>query len=319
MLSLCNSRNCSYRQKEEVVFSLHKALKGGIANTLPPFPKKNKKMRTILYLVSLLLPLNGFSQSGIIFTSPRSLLNGQVIDTTRYKIHYTYTFKTSKTQKNPERDIIILQIGRKYTKSYSYNLYKIDSLSDVWKQEGKRVVKTYPQSTQREVLYTSLTDKIITTLYRTFTSAPILYFQEDIPAINWKIEKAQKQVLGYNCTKASANYRGRNYTAWFAPSIPLAVGPWKFTNLPGLILEVSDDLGEVAFVAEAITHDKAPIYFWDWTYTKSTRQQARKTIARMFKHPAQFLRSIEGLPQVFTSTGPLGDGYTCPYNPIELE
>jgi len=64
----------------------------------------------------------------------------------------------------------------------------------------------------------------------------------------WNITKKHKKILNYNCTKATINFRGRSYTAWFAESIPLRFGPWKFSGLPGLILQVSDS--ENKFVYE---------------------------------------------------------------------
>jgi GLPGLI family protein len=52
--------------------------------------------------------------------------------------------------------------------------------------------------------------------------------------------------------KARGHFRGRDYTAWFAPSIPLAGGPWKLGGLPGLILEAYDDERLVVFLFKAI-------------------------------------------------------------------
>ncbi|MBX9781921.1 MAG: GLPGLI family protein [Chitinophagaceae bacterium] len=45
--------------------------------------------------------------------------------------------------------------------------------------------------------------------------------------------------------KATMRFRGRNYTAWYNESIPIANGPWKFGGLPGLIVEIYDDSFQV--------------------------------------------------------------------------
>lgn len=61
------------------------------------------------------------------------------------------------------------------------------------------------------------------------------------PEISWDITTEQKVITGYDCIKATAQYRGRRWTAWFAPSIAIPYGPWKLHGLPGLILEAYDD------------------------------------------------------------------------------
>lgn len=58
---------------------------------------------------------------------------------------------------------------------------------------------------------------------------------------NWTIDTAEtRNIQGYDCSKASTPFRGRDYIAWFTPDIPVPFGPWKFGGLPGLILEVQD-------------------------------------------------------------------------------
>lgn len=66
------------------------------------------------------------------------------------------------------------------------------------------------------------------------------YVKEITPTIKWKIEKEIKKVGKFTCQKARANFRGRNYIAWFMSDIPLPFGPWKLQGLPGLILEAYD-------------------------------------------------------------------------------
>jgi GLPGLI family protein len=55
----------------------------------------------------------------------------------------------------------------------------------------------------------------------------------------WKIdEKSTKKIAGYECTKATTNFRGSNIVAYFAKELPYSAGPFKFFGLPGLILDV---------------------------------------------------------------------------------
>jgi GLPGLI family protein len=75
---------------------------------------------------------------------------------------------------------------------------------------------------------------------------PVLV-DEAIPKIEWKILTETKKIEKIKCQKAECDFRGRHYTAWFAPEIPIGNGPWKFQGLPGLILEASDNKNEFRF------------------------------------------------------------------------
>lgn len=62
----------------------------------------------------------------------------------------------------------------------------------------------------------------------------------------WKITKERKKILNYNCIKATTEFRGRAYEAWYTEEIPIPNGPWKLCGLPGLIVKAYDD--KLAFV-----------------------------------------------------------------------
>lgn len=76
--------------------------------------------------------------------------------------------------------------------------------------------------------------------------------RDEAPAIQWQIAAGKKQIGGYNCTRATAVFRGRSYEAWFTPDIAVSAGPWKLGGLPGLILEAADTGKEVIFRFQAI-------------------------------------------------------------------
>ena len=84
-----------------------------------------------------------------------------------------------------------------------------------------------------------------------------IYALDNFQDFKWKIEKGNsKEILGFKCYKATGNYRGRIYTAWFTPDISTDIGPWKFRGLPGLILQVSDSDNFYTFQAIKISLNK---------------------------------------------------------------
>ena len=80
------------------------------------------------------------------------------------------------------------------------------------------------------------------------------YVKEKKPKIEWIITNLTKKIGRYECRKAEAEFRGRNYTAWFTTEIPLPFGPWKLQGLPGLILEAYDTDKEVYFYFKKIKY-----------------------------------------------------------------
>mgnify|MGYP000312216520 CR=1 FL=1 len=77
----------------------------------------------------------------------------------------------------------------------------------------------------------------------------LLQFKESIN-LEWKLVNESKNINGFLCKKATLNYGGRNWIAWYTPEIPKNTGPYKFYGLPGLIMSIKDD--ELIFEFEAI-------------------------------------------------------------------
>lgn len=77
-----------------------------------------------------------------------------------------------------------------------------------------------------------------------FTDAnqQVEYFlvSENLKSIVWSLTSESTLIDGIPCNKAKCRFRGRDYEAWFAPSVPSKAGPWKFHGLPGLILKVRE-------------------------------------------------------------------------------
>jgi GLPGLI family protein len=85
------------------------------------------------------------------------------------------------------------------------------------------------------------------------------YVVEDslrVPA--WKIGDQIKEIAGHLCSKATTTdpLKNQTITAWFAQDIPVSAGPERFYGLPGLILELDINEGDV--VIEAISVDFKP-------------------------------------------------------------
>jgi GLPGLI family protein len=79
--------------------------------------------------------------------------------------------------------------------------------------------------------------------------------QETLPKMKWKLLNEKKIIGEYDCKKASVEFRGRTYYAWYTIEIPISLGPWKFNGLPGLILEVDDQKGIYKWQAKTVSYN----------------------------------------------------------------
>lgn len=102
-------------------------------------------------------------------------------------------------------------------------------------------------------------------------------YREPLDEMKWTIvEDSTKKVLGYECIMATTDYHGRTWKAWFTPEIPLHDGPWKFRNLPGLILKAEAPDGAFSFEATGIENltGKFPQLYGREEYQRVDRKKA---------------------------------------------
>ena len=92
-------------------------------------------------------------------------------------------------------------------------------------------------------------------------------YTEPVPQMTWQfLNIPPRTVCGYQCMAAGTTFRGRQYTVWFAPEIPISAGPWKFSGLPGLILAVEESSGVFSWEAVGISSDTGDIHLFDPKY-----------------------------------------------------
>ena len=183
---------------------------------------------------------------------------------------YVYTFDTLKNELRD--DLLILQIGKEVSKCYSYYTFQCDSLqrtpdgAKVWSELFRRATEKdgiygdFPHVRMSTYVYKNyptgqmtITDRISSQGYR---------YVDSLHAQTWTMGDSTRQVLGYTCQQATADFRGRRWTAWFATDIPVSDGPWKLGGLPGLILEAYDEGQQHVFTAVGLERVKdEPIIF----------------------------------------------------------
>jgi GLPGLI family protein len=78
------------------------------------------------------------------------------------------------------------------------------------------------------------------------------FYEDTLHPMRWSLSEEVKKIDSFTCRKAETWFRGRHYTAWYAPDIPIPNGPWKMGGLPGLIVALRESSGDMQFMLESI-------------------------------------------------------------------
>lgn len=255
------------------------------------------KIQIFIIFVALCVPYCAYSQrkDTDAKVSPSNILRAakqgrDSISEANIRIRYAFN-ADDMNDKSTWIDEGQLKIGSDMTDYSSYFIeVDEDSLSNWFKIQGPNVnvypplrwMGGYRENKWIEYQYSQITTKdgVLTewaTMPRELDNEN-LYYTENLPLLfNWQIEDEMKEVCGYECIKATCHWRGRDFTAWFTPDIPVEYGPWKFGGLPGLIMKVSDNEGIYTFEAVAVENGKFTIFGPRGNkYKQSTREKVWK-------------------------------------------
>ena len=182
------------------------------------------------------------------------------------EVHYTRIEVTDTTKRNSHffKDPVMLRIGKNKSVFCGTKRLWQDSIMECdpatfWAMDQAKTMSGKRDDTQLacghywSYIYKNIPDgKVIERCYFDMNS---WQYSEDWENPEWEIGDNTKTILGYECVVASANYRGRKWTAWFAHEIPIQEGPWKLCGLPGLILEAHDANNEYIFEANGLVQN----------------------------------------------------------------
>ena len=77
-------------------------------------------------------------------------------------------------------------------------------------------------------------------------------YEEKATCFEWKIENDTKDILGYNCRKATTQYRAENIQHGTPQTFRLIMVPMYFRDCLGLIMEIEDQKQHYHFIAIAM-------------------------------------------------------------------
>lgn len=138
-----------------------------------------------------------------------------------------------------------MEITQSVKKFYDMDIYQHDSIL------AKKGGSGYMNTGFNQNLLKSKSDQINQTFHN--IAYDDLYRLQSKDHFNWEITKEEKNEKGYQLQKAVTNFGGRKWTAWFTQNIPIPEGPYKFSGLPGLIVEIYDSQNHYHYELTKVT------------------------------------------------------------------
>jgi GLPGLI family protein len=183
--------------------------------------------------------------------------DAQKTDTARMLVHYKFSWVRDTTNKaTAYTENMVLYVGQSAGAYRSYDgiVYKAQfkkafAEAAAASPDGRPMINRRGVGTNVEYYQFPNEQKLFTKDQLMMNSYLI---DGPMPAIDWKTSGDTATFGGLHCQKATCHFKGRDYTAWFCPDLPVHIGPWKLNGLPGVIVDARDAKNEVVFKFDGV-------------------------------------------------------------------
>ncbi|MFN3771694.1 GLPGLI family protein [Cloacibacterium normanense] len=163
------------------------------------------------------------------------------------RFFYELTFKPKKDSTKTEKEGVILDITNEKSLYRDFLAVSQDSILKITVEKMQKsgifqdMSKVIRQPKFSHKIYKSYPTMKVQYIDAVLNGGRPLYLSySEETKISWKIENEKKKIGEYEAQKATTEFGGRKWTAWFTESIPFPDGPYKFSGLPGLIVKIED-------------------------------------------------------------------------------
>lgn len=198
------------------------------------------------------------------------------IEPAEYIVTYSHTYQRDSLSDFTNQSDMFLFLGKNTSYFISNKFYSQDTIvrnirnmeglqsflmdkNRPFPKIGYRIWKNYPPG---KITYV---DGVPSNVYR---------YKETLNLFDWDISGSTDSIQGYFAQKATCNFGGRKWIAWFTTEIPYSDGPYKFNGLPGLIIKVYDTRHHYEFKIVKIEKPdyKLMIDIKEKNYVETTKQ-----------------------------------------------
>lgn len=262
----------------------------------------------------------------IILLFTYNVTSAQVQTKKSYKLEYLLTFVQDSTNIDLKKQEKFYLFTNSYkSKFISANAILIDSLKEKAKTNRQFALSLFadlskiPKTNFSFELYKKANSDTIVTIDKILNDKFI--YSEEINN-SWTILSDTLNINGFQCKKAVQKFKGREYTAWFTPEIPISDGPYKFKGLPGLIIQINDERNHYSFELNSLESSNKETLtpnIFDKSLIKTTSKEFKNTQLKSSKNYFQRLEQ-SGIQLNNTGKKKLGNKILRKVkNPIELK
>ncbi len=269
-------------------------------------------MKQNLILLFLLISIKSFTQS--------------------YKVIYDLNWKKNKDTKEYSQEYFALLLNNNKKSDFlSYIKFKSDSTKTKSLQDLRKNVQgtlsfnyKFGESKFNEIVSKNYSLKETVFEKQLFDKVFNVKYNCDF---NWKISDERSSLLNYPIQKATTEFGGRTWVAWFSTEIPIQDGPYKFYGLPGLILKISDLEDDYIYEMKSIVKEENDISernFGSENIIKVSSEKWNKIWKNYKKEPSSILgfqeSSSDGMSnKLFVGGNPNSKEFQDNYNKKQIE
>ncbi|ADV48388.1 Protein of unknown function, Porph ging [Cellulophaga algicola DSM 14237] len=167
------------------------------------------------------------------------------------QVEYDYILKMQEIQQE-------YSVKSKLTSDGTSSIYEIDHTGIMKNSQDTNnpddETELIIKSKRNEFVFKDFKEKKI--FYRDRIGLKDFKIKDSLSNTQWNLTTTTKEILGYLCQEATTNYGTREYTAYFTTQLNYPDGPWRFSGLPGLILEIKSDDDFFKLIATSIAIKK---------------------------------------------------------------
>lgn len=258
---------------------------------------------------------------------PSHASSQNILDHATLECQYDYAYMKDTTKNVMSDDRLVLLVGEKMSKCYSYYSMQIDSIfaspqkDELLRNAINYAFKTntdYPHKRMKTYVYKNypegrmtVTDGLVNQDY---------VYEDEMNNIGWSIGDSMRVIMGYQAQNATCTYRGHKWTAWFSPDIPVMDGPWKLHGLPGLVMEAYDTGRHHCFKLVGIRHTSGQPIVFSRTYVGTCKFE-KISREKFVKLQRKYAEDMSGMIQMETGLdiGMSASSKQLPYQLLEDE